>query len=83
MKDATRKRRTGGKSVHKGYKVEDRTKITDFKSFLRSTIRKDNLTLYLANVLVKDTKIPVVTDTFLSIDKSTTISRSSYHSQFS
>ena len=54
LKDLTRKGRTGGKFFSKGYKVEYGTKINDFSTFLSYNITKDNLTLYLASVAVKN-----------------------------
>ena len=63
LKYATRKRCTDGKSVHKGYKVEDSTRIKYFGIFLSSTVTKNNLTLYLAQNAIKYSKSLIVTMT--------------------
>lgn len=63
LKDATRKRRTGGRHGNRGFKVEEKTPIKDFTSFLASTETKDSLTIFLANELVKFASSKVVTVT--------------------
>lgn len=63
MKDATRERRTGGKSLSQGYKVKDDTPIKDFTMFLTSKQTKDNLTLYLAQKVVNLCRVPVAVHT--------------------
>ncbi len=45
IKDATRKRRTAGKSSSKGYLVDGYVKTKDFTAFLSSTQTKGSLTL--------------------------------------
>ena len=70
LKDAISKRRTDGKSVHKGYKVKDSTKIKDFEIFLSSTVTKNNPTLYLAQNAIKYSKSLIVKMTHEQVLKS-------------
>ncbi|KAG0729586.1 hypothetical protein GWK47_030011 [Chionoecetes opilio] len=63
MKNVTRKRRTGDKSLGRGFKVDKTTPIRDFASFLASTATKDSLTLFLADQLVRGVKSNIVTVT--------------------
>ena len=63
LKDRTRERRTAGKTQDKGYKVDDTTRIKDFKSFLSTKETKANLVLYLAQKAVQLCKVPITTHT--------------------
>ena len=61
LKDRTRGRRMAGKTQDKGYKVDDTTRIKDFKSFLSTKEMKANLVLYLAQKAVQLCKVPITT----------------------
>ena len=63
LKDRTRERRTAGKTQDKEYKVDDTTRIKDFKSFLSTKETKANLVLYLAQKAVQLCKVPITTHT--------------------
>ncbi len=63
LKDRTRDRRTAGKTQDKGYKVDDTTRIKDFKSFLSTKETKANLVLYLAQKAVQLCIVPITTHT--------------------
>ena len=63
MKDATRERRRGSKSIVKVYKVDDNTKIKSMKQFLASSVTKDSLTLYLSQVLIEHANAHIITAT--------------------
>jgi hypothetical protein len=63
FKDQTWHLRTAGRSADRGHKVEDKTHIRDFKTFLSSKETKDQLTLYLAQKSVTSCRIPVTTHT--------------------
>ena len=53
IKDATRERRRGSKSIVKVYNVDDNTKIKSMKQFLASSVTKDSPILYLSQVLIE------------------------------
>ena len=67
LKEATRERRRGTKSPARGYKVEDSTKIRNNKSFLGSIVTKDSLTLYLAQKLIDNAQVHVITASHRSV----------------
>ena len=63
LKDRTREGRTAGRTQDKGYKVDDTTRIKDFKSFLSTKETKANLVVYLAQKAVQLCKVPITTHT--------------------
>ena len=68
VKEITRQRRTGGTSSHTPeYKIDNDTKVRDFKKILNSNKTKDLLTLYLAQQLIENCKCIVTTVTHLSV----------------
>ena len=68
VKEITRQRRTGGTSSHTPeYKIDNDTKVRDFKKILNSNKTKDLLTLYLAQQLIENCKCIVTTVTRLSV----------------
>ena len=68
LKENTRQRRTGGTASHAPeYKIDNDTRIRDFKKFLTSNKTKDLLTLYLAQHLIENCKCIVTTVTRLGV----------------
>ena len=67
MKDATRERRRGSKSIVKVYKVDYNTKIKSMKQFLASFVTKDLLTLYLSQVLIEHADAHIITATHQAV----------------
>ena len=61
LKDRTRECRTAGRTQDKGYKVDETTCITDFKSFLSTKETKANLVLFLSQKTVQLCKVPLTT----------------------
>ena len=68
LKENTRQCRTGGTSSHAPeYRIDNNTRIRDFKKFLNSNKTKDHLTLYLAQHLIEKCKCIVITATRLGV----------------
>jgi hypothetical protein len=63
LKETTRERRRGGKKAPVGYQVNDSTKIKDRNTFLGSNTTKDSLTLYLAQKLIDNAQVDIITAT--------------------
>ena len=67
MKDATRVRRRGSKSIVKVYKVDDNTKLKSMKQFLASSVTKDSLTLHLSHALIEQANAHIITTTHQAV----------------
>ena len=67
MKDATRERRRGSKSIVKVYKVDDNMKIKSMKQFLANSVIKDSLTLYFSQVLIEHANAHIITATHQTV----------------
>ena len=68
LKENTRQRHTGDTASHAPeYKIDNDTRIRDFKKFLNSNKTKDLLTLYLAQHLIENCKCIFTTVTRLGV----------------
>ena len=67
VKEITRERRRGKLKEIRSFKVEDSTQIKDKTMFLASNITKDSLTIYLAQQLIDNSTVKVVTATRMDV----------------